>query len=193
MECESELQGVPSIEGKAGDLGLDNRTIEQVIVEYSDYLLRVAFVYVKDQKTAEDIVQDVFIRHYQHSEQFRNDSSLKTYLVRMTVNRSHDHLRSFAYTRMVLTDRITGLGRQRSPESLLAEKEMSHDVLKALLALKVPYREVLALYYYDEWTTVEIADILGCPEATVRTRLQRARRQLKKVLEEQEGFTHGFD
>ncbi|WP_251638661.1 sigma-70 family RNA polymerase sigma factor [Sporosarcina sp. NCCP-2716] len=172
---------------------MDNRTIEQVIVEYSDYLLRVAFVYVKDQKTAEDIVQDVFIRHYQHSEQFRNDSSLKTYLVRMTVNRSHDHLRSFAYTRMVLTDRITGLGRQRSPESLLAEKEMSHDVLKALLALKVPYREVLALYYYDEWTTVEIADILGCPEATVRTRLQRARRQLKKVLEEQEGFTHGFD
>jgi len=172
---------------------LDSRTIELVIGEYSDYLLRVAFVYVKDQKTAEDIVQDVFIRYYQHAEQFRNDSSLKTYLVRMTVNRSHDHLRSFAYTRMVLTDRIAGFGRQRSPESLLTDKEMSQEVVKALLTMKVQYREVLALYYYDDWTTVEIADILACPEATVRTRLQRARRQLKKVLEEQEGFTHGFD
>ncbi|WJY27594.1 RNA polymerase sigma factor [Sporosarcina trichiuri] len=172
---------------------MDSRTIEQVIGEYSDYLLRVAFVYVKNQNTAEDIVQDVFIRFYQHGDQFRNGSSLKTYLVRMTVNRSHDHLRSFAHTRMILTDRLVSLGRQRSPETITMDKEVSQDVLSALLALKTQYREVLALYYYDDWSTVEIAEILGCPEATVRTRLQRARRQLKDKLEQQEGFSHGFD
>lgn len=168
-------------------------TIEQVIDEYGDYLLRVAYVYVKNQSTAEDIVQDVLIRYYQRSDQFREESSLKTYLVKMTVNRSHDFLRSWAHKRILLKERIKGKHTSKTPEGYMIEYENSQTVLTALLSMKLIYREVLVLYYYEEYSTVEIADILCCPEATVRTRLQRARVLLKEKILEQEGNLHGFD
>ncbi|WP_233505437.1 sigma-70 family RNA polymerase sigma factor [Sporosarcina sp. BI001-red] len=167
--------------------------IEQVMGNYGDYLLRVAYVYVKNQSTAEDIVQDVLIRYYQRSDQFREESSLKTYLVKMTVNRSHDYLRSWTHKRLLLKEKIVGNKTKDTPEGRLIEQETTESVLTALLSMKMIYREVLVLYYYEESSTVDIADILSCPEATVRTRLQRARLQLKERLEEQEGFSHGFD
>ncbi|WP_432352907.1 sigma-70 family RNA polymerase sigma factor [Sporosarcina sp. A2] len=167
--------------------------IERVMDNYGDYLLRVAYIYVKNQSTAEDIVQDVFIRYYQRSEQFRQDSSLKTYLVKMTVNRSHDYLRSWTHKRMLVKEKIKGINTRKTPEWHVIEQETSETVLTALLSMKLIYREVLVLYYYEESSTIDIADILNCPEATIRTRLQRARSQLKVRLEEQEGFSHGFD
>lgn len=167
--------------------------IEKVVEEYGDYLLRVAYVYVKNKSTAEDIVQDVFILYYQRSDQFREESSLKTYLVKMTVNRSHDYLRSWTYKRILLKEKMIGNKTLKTPEGYLISEETSQTVLTALLSLKLIYREVLVLYYYEESSTVEIADILSCPEATVRSRLQRARVQLKERLKEQEEFLHGFD
>lgn len=161
--------------------------------EFGDYLLRVAYVYVKNQRTAEDIVQDVFIHYHQHSDQFRAESSLKTYLVRMTVNRSHDYIRSWAYKSMQFRDKITQRSTYKTPESELLAKESSGLVLKELLSLQVNYREVIVLYYYEGLSTVDISEIVGCPESTVRTRLQRARAKLKERLEEREGFSHGFD
>jgi len=55
--------------------------IEEVIAKHADYLLRVAYLYVKNRATAEDIVQDVFIAFYEKQEQYKGDASLKTYLV----------------------------------------------------------------------------------------------------------------
>ena len=75
----------------------------------------------------------------------------------------------------------------------MLDQESSKIVLNVLLTLKMKYREVIVLYYYEDYSTVEVAEILRCPEATVRTRLQRARKQLKERLAEQEGFSHGFD
>lgn len=167
--------------------------IEKVMDDYGDYLLRVAYVYVKNQSTAEDIVQDVLIRYYQRSDQFREESSLKTYLVKMTVNRSHDYLRSWTHKRILLKEKIIGTKTKGTPEGYMIKQETTESVLTALLSMKLIYREVLVLYYYEESSTVDIANILSCPEATVRTRLQRARVQLKERLEEQEGFSHGFD
>lgn len=167
--------------------------IEQVIDDYADYLLRVAYVYVKNQSTAEDIVQDVFIRYHQRSEQFREESSLKTYLVKITVNRCHDYLRSWTYRRISLKEKIKGNPTEKTPERNLIENENSQTVLTALISLKLIYREVLVLYYYEDYSTVEIAEILTCPEATVRTRLQRARMQLKEKIVGQEGDWHGSD
>lgn len=167
--------------------------IEKVVDDYSDYLLRVAYVYVKNQSTAEDIVQEVLIRYCQRSDQFREESSLKTYLVKMTVNRCHDYLRSWTHKRVLLKEKIIGTKSMKTPERRLIEEETSESVLTALLSMKLIYREVLVLYYYEESSTVEIAQILNCPEPTIRTRLQRARIQLKERLEQQEGFSHGFD
>ena len=166
--------------------------IEKVIAEHGDYLLRVAYLYVKNRATAEDIVQDVFISFYQKQAQYRGDASLRTYLVKMTVNRSHDYLRSWIHKRMVLFEKIKGKVINDTPERALIEKIENEELVTALFTLSISYREVLILYYFEEMTTVEIAELLDCPEATVRTRLRRARKQLanRMIDYEWEGLDH---
>ena len=156
--------------------------IEEVIAKHGDYLLRVAYLYVKNMATAEDIIQDVFISFYQKQKQYRGDASLRTYLVKMTVNKSHDYLRSWTHKRINLLEIITGKSTNHTPEQAMVEKIEKQELVKALFKLSVTYREVLILYYFEEMSTVEIAKLLDCPEATVRTRLQRARKQLKNRL-----------
>ncbi|POZ56745.1 ECF RNA polymerase sigma factor SigW [Lysinibacillus sphaericus] len=156
--------------------------IEQIIAEHGDYLLKVAYLYVKNEATAEDIVQDVFIAYYQKQQQFRQESSLRTYLVKMTVNRSHDYLRSWKSKRLSLFEKITGRTTTITPEKELLAKSTKQELVAALFTLSVPYREVLILYYFEEMTTVDIAQLVHCPEATIRTRLQRARKQLASII-----------
>ena len=156
--------------------------IEEVIAKHGDYLLRVAYLYVKNMATAEDIIQDVFISFYQKQKQYRGDASLRTYLVKMTVNKSHDYLRSWTHKRINLFEMVTGKSTNHTPEQAMVEKIEKQELVKALFKLSVTYREVLILYYFEEMSTVEIAKLLDCPEATVRTRLQRARKQLKNRL-----------
>lgn len=152
--------------------------IEETIAEHGDYLLRVAYLYVKNNATAEDIVQDVFIAFYEKQDQYRGEASLRTYLVKMTVNRSHDYLRSWKNKRTMLFEKIKGRGTTHTPERAMIEKVEKQELVDALFTLSITYREVLILYYFQEMTTVEIAELLERPEATVRTRLQRARKQL---------------
>ena len=156
--------------------------IEEIIAEHGDYLLRVAYLYVKNSATAEDIVQDVFIAFYEKRDQYRGEASLKTYLVKMTVNRSHDYLRSWKNKRIMLFEKIKGRSTNHTPERAMLEKVEKQELVDALFTLSINYREVLILYYFQEMTTVEIAKLLECPEATVRTRLQRARKQLEKQI-----------
>lgn len=161
-------------------------SIEAVIDAHGDYLLRVAYVYVKNQASAEDIVQEVFIAYYEKQAQFRHEASLRTYLVRITVNRCHDYVRSWRYKRIVLFDKVTGRQSYETPEKIYMDQVVQTDLLTTVLTLSLPYREVIMLYYYQELSTVEIAGLLGCPESTIRSRLQRARRQLKKQLQADE-------
>ena len=160
--------------------------IEKVLDQYGDYLLRVAYLYVKDQNKAEDIVQDVMLKFYQTHHQFKGQASLKTYLVKMTVNRSHDYLRSWNSRRMIVMDKIRERSTKRSPELHVIQNEEKEVLVDALFSMTVQYREVLILYYYNQLSTVEIAKMLSCPEATVRTRLQRARKQLKNRVRDDE-------
>jgi RNA polymerase sigma factor (sigma-70 family) len=164
---------------KAGGGRVD---IEEIIAEHGDYILRVAYLYVKNRATAEDIVQDVFIVFYEKQEQYRGDASLRTYLVKMTVNRSHDYLRSWKSRRITLLERVTGKDTHQTPEREMLEKVEKQELVEALFTLSINYREVLILYYFEEMTTIEIAKLLDSPEATIRTRLQRARKQLGNRL-----------
>lgn len=170
---------------KAGGIVVD---IEMVLDEYGDYLLRVAYLYVKNERTAEDIVQDVIVKFYQNEQQFQGRSSLKTYLVKMTANRSRDFLRSWNSRRTVLMEKLKGNSVEKTPEQELMQSEEKRILTEALFSMKLVYREVLILYYFEELSTVEIAEMTDTPEATVRTRLQRARRLLKERLIDKEGI-----
>lgn len=157
----------------------DERIFDEIVAGQSEYLLRIAYLYVKDWQAAEDIVQDVFLTYYEKFEQFEAKSSLKTYLVRMTINKCKDYLKSWRYRKNVLTNQFSQAKKDR--EALLVQTERL-DIAKAVLKLPLHLREVIIHYYYDELSVLEVAELLSLSDNTVKTRLRRARQVLKKQL-----------
>ncbi len=155
--------------------------IEQLIDTYSDYLYRIAFIYTKDRLAAEEVVQDVFLKYYHSAEQFKGEASLKTYLVKMTMNRSYDYLRSWKNKKHTVLEFFQGA--TKGTEQLYVEQELRAEITAAVLTLPVKDREVLLLYYYEEMTVFEIAEVLEIAVSTVKSRLQRARTKLKPKLQ----------
>lgn len=153
--------------------------IDVVIEEYGDYLYRIAFIYTKDPHVAEEVVQDVFLRFYR-TNQYDGRASLKTYLTKMTINRSYDYLRSWKHRRTVMFETFTKSAN--SAEHIAVISEERGEVTAAVLQLPAKYREVLLLYYYEQLTIQEIAALCQLPLSTVKSRLQRARKQLKERL-----------
>ncbi|MFS0575085.1 sigma-70 family RNA polymerase sigma factor [Sporosarcina sp. 179-K 3D1 HS] len=158
--------------------------MDQIIDEHSRYLVRIAYLYVKNWSTAEDVVQEVFITYFQKSDQFRNEASLKTYLTKMTANRAKDYLRSWKHKKDVLFDTI--FASAQGVEEVVLEQEQLASLEKNLFQLPLKYREPLILFYYDEQSIADIASYLKLNENTVKTRLRRARQQLKEFFEEEE-------
>ncbi|MBS7345311.1 MAG: sigma-70 family RNA polymerase sigma factor [Caryophanon sp.] len=157
---------------------------DAIMEEHSKHLVRIAYLYVKDWATAEDVVQDVFIKFFQTQEQFRQEASLKTYLIKMTANRAKDHLRSWKYKKQVLFDNV--FGQVRGIEEHVVENEQLKTLEKLLFELPLKYREPLILYYYNEQSIADIARDLSLNENTVKTRLRRAKQQMKGFFEQQE-------
>lgn len=153
--------------------------LELYIEQYGDYLYRIAFIYMKDQQTAEEVVQDVFMKLYE-TQQFEGRSSMKTYLTRMTIHTCYDYLRKWKSRKTQLLDYV--FKRERAAEQVVLALHERDVIVEAILSLNLKYREVTLLYYYDDLTISEVATLLKIPESTVATRLQRARLKLKELL-----------
>ncbi|MGN7403545.1 sigma-70 family RNA polymerase sigma factor [Cytobacillus praedii] len=161
------------------------RNIEELMNTYGDELAILAFSYVKNIEDAKDIVQNVFVTVYFQYEKFRGESTIKTWLYRITINKCKDFIKSFHFKRMIsFGTNIQSKQTGHASDKKLLEKELSRSVKYEVLKLKVKYREVIFMTYYQDLEVREIADILNVPEATVRTRLQRARKQLEPLLEQ---------
>lgn len=155
----------------------------EIMAQHGHYLVRVAYLYMKDEMLAEDIVQDVFIQFHRKSHQFEERASVKTYLVKMTVNRCHDVLRKQERRQESLFAKIFKTTK-KSPEHITMHKQTKGEITDALFQLSLPYREAIILFYYEEMTSVEIAELLGVTESAVRMRLKRARERLRQQLED---------
>lgn len=160
------------------------KDFDAVMDEHVRYLVRIAYLYVKNWATAEDLVQEVFVTYFQKSDQFRNEASLKTYLTKMTANRAKDYLRSWKHKKDVLFDTI--FVQTKSTEEDLLQKEQLALLEKKLFELPMKYREPLILYYYDEQSIFEIAEYLQLNENTVKTRLRRAKQKMKQFFNDEE-------
>ncbi|WP_342574346.1 sigma-70 family RNA polymerase sigma factor [Solibacillus sp. FSL K6-1781] len=161
----------------------DEQAFQESMQIHSDYLLRIAYLYVKDWQVAEDIVQDAFLSYYVKFEQFEERASLKTYLIRIVINKCKDYLKSWAYRKQQLTNRF--FQTKTDPQKALQQAERL-DIAEAILKLPISLREVIIHYYYDELSVLEVAALLGISDNTVKTRMRRARQLLKESLAEDE-------
>ena len=148
-----------------------DRWLEQAVKTHGDSLLRMCFLYLHDRQLAEDAVQETFLRAYKAYDNFRGDSSEKTWLTRIAVNVCKSALR-----------RERPLPLSDAPEDSYEAQFRDDTVLQAVCALPQKLREVVLLYYYQELSTPEIAHMLHLPRNVITARLSRARAQLKIQL-----------
>lgn len=162
-----------------------DRLLLSAMDSYGDYLMRLTYLIVKDEKMAEDIVQEVFIRYYLNLEKFEGRSSVKTYLYRIAVNECHNYFKSWAYRKMEISNLFGHLLVSKDmPEKEVLQKESDDHIVKMIEGLPLKYREVIWLHYYSELTVTEVADVLDCPVNTVKTRLVRGRKLARIAFEE---------
>lgn len=146
---------------------------------------KLAFTYVKDWDLAEDITQEVFIKSYKSLDQFRRDSSYKTWLYKITVNRCKDEVKSKWFkTLWISEDLKEKVGKKiASAEQSYISRIEEAELSELVLSLPTKYREVIILYYYEELKLEEIKDLLKLNMSTIKTRLRRGKMILKKVYE----------
>ncbi|SDI13542.1 RNA polymerase sigma-70 factor, ECF subfamily [Planococcus glaciei] len=170
---------------------VSDEQMEKIMDSCGEELIRLAYFYVQDWQAAEDIVQQAFLAYYQKAHQFENRSSLKTYLSKITINKCHDHLRSWKNKRALFTDTIENLmSGGKSPEENVEVRSGQANLTRKVLGLPIKYREAILLYYYQEFTTKEISHLLNSQENTIKTRMRRAKKLLKDQVDasEWEGF-----
>jgi RNA polymerase sigma-70 factor, ECF subfamily len=158
--------------------------LEEAMNQFGKEVLFIAYSYVKDYRVAEDIAQEVFIRFYQRYDSFRNESSLKTWIIRIAINQSKDHLKKWETRKLLFTNKLNEMLHEFTgidPQSRAIHKETSRELHMKLLSLPVKYREVLFLFYYEE---LKISEIAGCLEIklnTAKTRLKTGKEKLQKL------------
>lgn len=159
-------------ESRADERIQAEQTAERLLKEYGNHVLRLAYSYLHNIQDAEDILQETLIRYLQNAPVFQSSEHEKAWLFRGVVNLSKNRI---DYNRIRETDELDEKLQEEEREDLAF-------VWEAVRELPENYREVIHLYYYEGYSTKEIAKILQSRESTVRSNLKRGREKLKAIL-----------
>ena len=152
-------------------------SITQAYEQYFDMVYRVSYSYLKNTTDAEDATADVFVKLLRRNKEFQSVEHEKAWLIRATINVAKDYLKHWWRNRANIDDY----------ESLHSDDPYHIDeTLESVMELPTRYKDVIYLYYYEGYTTKEIASILKKPHSTVRNHLREARNLLKGVLNEEQ-------
>lgn len=147
---------------------------DRAIEMYSDTVRKICMLHLKNESDTEDIFQTVFMKYILYSGTFENREHEKAWFIRVTINACKDYLKSFFRSRTVPLEEIANLAKEM-PEDY-------SEVLEAVLSLPKKYKDVVYLYFYEQYSAVEISKILGKNVNTVYTLLARAKAMLKERL-----------
>jgi RNA polymerase sigma-70 factor (ECF subfamily) len=163
---------------------------EQIVKDYHLMVFRTAMGFVHSREEAEDITQDVFLRSYKSFERFRGDSSVSTWLYRITVNVSLNYIAQkkrniiFQFGRVETLKKL--FDRQEKTQTILQKMEIDDRERIIRIAIdELPEKQRIAfiLSRFDDLSQKEIATIMELSEGAVEQLLQRAKQKLQKKLQ----------
>lgn len=154
------------------------RQAERLLDQYGNSVLRLAYSYLHNMSDAEEILQETLIRYLQTAPEFENSAHEKAWLMKVAANLSKNRI---DYNQRRATDEL-------KEELLVQDQEDLSFVWEAVKALPEQYRETIHLFYYEGYSTAQIARILTRKESSVRSDLRRGREKLKQVLREAYDF-----
>lgn len=172
---------------KETDKGSSGALIEKVIRRNSETVYKLAYSLVRTRADADDIYQEVFLRYVRKAPAFESGEHERAWFMRVTINCCKNLWKSpWMQRRSVLEN--DALEREALYERTACEIADEDQILiETVRQLPEKYRVVIHLFYYEEMSVEEIGKITKSKASTVRTRLTRARRQLKSMLKEKGG------
>lgn len=157
-----------------------------LVERYEQKLLRYGRKFLRQPEDIEDIVQDVFLSAYQNIQSFDSAQKFSPWIYRIAHNAFVNGLRKNSRTPLVYVDFDTFLGHPAYDDPAVREREQGEIkvmIEKSLDELDYKYREVLILYYLEDMSYKDIAEVLEVPQGTVGVRLKRAKEALRHTFE----------
>ena len=154
--------------------GMEQETFERNIREYAPNMYRLALAMLHNRQDAEDAVSEAVLIAYEKRHTLRDRSRFKPWIMQIMANEAR---------------RIYGKNRRITPmedmEAYMPSfRDENHELWDVVMQLETAHREVIMLYFYERFSIKEIGRILRVPEGTVKSRLSRAKKALKQMLEE---------
>jgi RNA polymerase sigma-70 factor (ECF subfamily) len=170
----------------------DTEAFGELVRRYEGRIFRLAQHVTQNREDAEDVLQETFMKAYEHLDQFKGDSKFYTWIVRIAVNQALMKLRRRKTDKSVSLDETIDTGEDmvvreiaawgEDPEQQLSREELGGILDTAIQSLEPLYRSVFVLRDIEEISTEETAEMLGLSVPAVKSRLLRARLQLREKL-----------
>ena len=175
----------------------DERAFNDLVRAYDRRVFALVLRMIGNRAEAEDLAQEVFVQVFKAIGSFRGESKLSTWIYRIAVNLcknrtkylrvrhsdEQDELEAVAERVPMGEVRRANVGQVERPDEMMAGRQVEQIVQQAILQLPDAFRECLVLCDVEELSLKEIVDITGLPEGTVKSRIHRARAQLKEIVE----------
>ncbi|GAA4338572.1 RNA polymerase sigma factor RpoE [Pigmentiphaga soli] len=170
----------------------DKKAFELLMLKYQRKIVRLLSRFVRDPSEVEDVAQEAFIKAYRALPQFRGESAFYTWLYRIAINTAKNHLvasgrrpsspSEYENEDGETFDETDNLSDINTPESMMASREIAETVNQAIEALPEELRTAIVLREIEGMSYEDIAQSMGCPIGTVRSRIFRAREAIATRL-----------
>lgn len=158
----------------------DRKAIEELVNRHRDRVIKTAFYFLQDMEEAEDLSQEIFLEILRSAGRFRQEASLGTWIYRITVNRSLNHLKKI--NRKSMFRRMEKDHEQASEHLHLEEKERRRILNQAVQSLSENQRIAFVLSKYEELPYKQISEVMNISLSSVESLIFRAKENLQKKL-----------
>lgn len=155
----------------------DTKAFSKLVKKYRDAMFYLAYNLCGNEDDAKDIAQEAFIKAFKQLRQFKGNAQFSTWMHRITINQTYDHLRrQSGYRHVAISDNDI----QTTPDD--SNSEPDDQMQNALNHLSFKQRQVVVLKYYHNYSYEEISELMACTQSTVRNHMLRAMKQLRHIL-----------
>lgn len=161
----------------------DEASFDKLFRCYAPRIFRFAMSYLNDRAHAEEVVQETMIAVWKSAKNYKEQSQVSSWILGIARNKALDRARARQREPELIQEKLDRRASTcATPEQITKRETQAERIRAALEKLSPEHREVLMLAFYDDLSYSEIAQILGCPEGTVKSRVYYAKEQLKKIL-----------
>ena len=153
------------------------KPVQELMECYQDNLYAAAFNVCRNPEDAEDVVQETFFQYHTNHKEYEDEQHIRAWLIRVAINKAKNVNLTFL--------RRNKVSLEEYMETLTFETPESENLFETVMRLPEKYRIVIHLFYYEEYTVKEIAEILKISESNVKARLSRGRAKLREELKEE--------